>query len=126
MAETARSARATPSGMILSGQGLSRISCLVCEHTGLLTADFLLRLGLDRHDEVLDLQHRMRCRGCGVRGRALIWVRWTAARAVKSSPGSRRLRRRPPPGYRTAEGIPTREDHSDRRHHAVTIPLDIP
>jgi hypothetical protein len=41
-----------------------QISCLVCEHTGLLTADFLLRLGLDRHDKVLDLQRRMRCRGC--------------------------------------------------------------
>jgi len=56
-----------------------QISCLVCEHTGLLTADFLLPLGLDRHDKVLDLQRRMRCRGCGVRDRALVSVRWTAA-----------------------------------------------
>jgi hypothetical protein len=31
---------------------------------------FCLRLGLDRHDKVLDPQRQMRCRGCGVRGRA--------------------------------------------------------
>jgi hypothetical protein len=55
------------------------VNCVVCDHTGLLPAEFPLRLGLSHHTKLLDLQRRMRCRECGVRGRALVSVRWTAA-----------------------------------------------
>jgi len=59
--------------------GRVQVICIVCDHTGLLPAEFLIRLGLSHHAKLLDLTRRMRCRECGERGRALISVRWTAA-----------------------------------------------
>jgi hypothetical protein len=42
--------------------------------TSLLMPAFLLRLGLSRQAEVLDLKSRVRCRGCGAKGRAVVSV----------------------------------------------------
>jgi ribosomal protein S27E len=46
-----------------------KVDCAACHHVALLTADFLLRLGL---------KERVRCRGCGARGRAVVSVKWRA------------------------------------------------
>ena len=53
-----------------------KVDCAACSHTALLAGDFLLRLGLEPRDKVLDLKGRVRCRGCGVRGRAVVSLRW--------------------------------------------------
>ena len=49
---------------------------LRCSHTALLTPAFLARLGLGPRQKVLDLKDRVRCRGCGVRGRAVVSIKW--------------------------------------------------
>jgi hypothetical protein len=56
-----------------------QVNCIACDHTDLLPVEFLIRLGLPHYAKLLDLTRRMRCRECGVRGRALVSVRWTAA-----------------------------------------------
>ena len=53
-----------------------KIDCAVCSHTAVLAPAFLARLGLEPRRRVLDLKNRVRCRGCGVRGRAVVSVRW--------------------------------------------------
>ena len=53
-----------------------KVDCAACEHTGLLAPAFLSRLGLRPGDKVLDLQDRVRCRNCDVRGRAVVSIRW--------------------------------------------------
>jgi hypothetical protein len=61
------------------GRGdLVLVNCTACHHVALLTPDFLLRLGLSPEAEakVLDLKGRVRCRGCGARGRAVVSIRW--------------------------------------------------
>ena len=59
------------------GQGdFVKIDCAACHHVALLTADALLKLGLSTAVKVLDLKTRVRCRGCGAKGRALVSVRW--------------------------------------------------
>jgi len=59
------------------GRGdLVQVDCAACHHVALLTPDFLLRLGLSPQAKVLDLKGRVRCRGCGAKGRALVSVRW--------------------------------------------------
>jgi hypothetical protein len=45
--------------------------------TTLFTPDFLLRLGLSPQAKVLDLKSRVRCRGCGAKGRAVVSVKWS-------------------------------------------------
>ena len=55
---------------------LVKVDCAGCSHTALLTPAFLARLGLDRRVRVLDLKNRVRCRGCGVRGRAVVSIKW--------------------------------------------------
>jgi len=49
---------------------------LRCSHMALLTTAFLARLGLEPRHRVLDLKDRVRCRGCGVRGRAVVSIKW--------------------------------------------------
>jgi hypothetical protein len=49
---------------------------LRCLHTALLAPAFLSRLGLSPRHKVLDLQDRVRFRGCGVRGRAVVSIKW--------------------------------------------------
>jgi hypothetical protein len=53
-----------------------KIDCAACGHTALLTPAFLARLGLEPRHRVLDLKDRLRCRGCGVRGRAVVSIKW--------------------------------------------------
>jgi len=49
---------------------------LRCSHTALLTPASLAQLGLEPTHRVLDLKDRFRCRRCGVRGRAVVSVKW--------------------------------------------------
>jgi ribosomal protein S27E len=53
-----------------------KIDCTGCSHTALLTSEFLAHLGLESRQRVLDLRDRVRCRGCGVRGRAVVSIKW--------------------------------------------------
>ena len=62
------------------GQGeFVKVDCAACQHVALLTPEFLLRLGLSPQTKVLDLKERVRCRGCGVRGRAVVSIRGRGA-----------------------------------------------
>ena len=59
------------------GRGdLVQVNSAACHHVALLTPDFLLRLGLSPEAKVLDLKGRVRCRGCGARGRAVVSIKW--------------------------------------------------
>jgi hypothetical protein len=61
------------------GRGdLVKVDCAACQHIALLTPEALLRLGLRPSVKVLDLKGRLRCRGCGRKGRALVSVKWRA------------------------------------------------
>jgi hypothetical protein len=53
-----------------------KIDCAKCSHTALLTPASLARLGLEPRHKVLDLKDRVRCRGCGIRGRAVVSIKW--------------------------------------------------
>jgi hypothetical protein len=53
-----------------------KVDCSACSHTALLAPAFLARLGLAPRQRVLDLKDRVRCRGCGLRGRAVVSVKW--------------------------------------------------
>ena len=53
-----------------------KVDCAVCEHTALLTPAFLSRPGLSPRSKVLDLQNRVRCRNCDVRGQAVVSIKW--------------------------------------------------
>ena len=53
-----------------------KVDCAACHHIALLTPDFPLKLGLSPGAKVLDLMGRVRCRGCGARGRAVVSVKW--------------------------------------------------
>jgi len=53
-----------------------KVDCAACSHTALLTQAFLARLGLEPRHRVLDLKDRVRCRGCGRRGSAVVSVKW--------------------------------------------------
>jgi hypothetical protein len=53
-----------------------KVDCAACRHVALLTPDFLLRLGLSPAAKVLDLNGRVRCRGCGAKGRAVVSIKW--------------------------------------------------
>jgi hypothetical protein len=62
----------------LSPGDFVKIDCAGCDHTALLSRDVLSRrLGLGGRMKVLDLKDRVRCRRCGVRGRAVISIRWS-------------------------------------------------
>jgi hypothetical protein len=59
------------------GRGdLVQIDCAACHHVALLRPEFLLRPGLSPQAKVLDLKGRVRCRGCGARGRAAVSIKW--------------------------------------------------
>jgi hypothetical protein len=55
---------------------LVKVDCAACSHTALLSTAFLSRLGLDPRDKVLDLKNRVRCRSCGLRGHAVVSIKW--------------------------------------------------
>jgi len=52
-----------------------KVDCAACHHVALLTPEFLLRLGVNPWAKVLDLKERVRCRGCGASGRAVVSIR---------------------------------------------------
>jgi hypothetical protein len=59
------------------GRGdLVKVECAACNHVALLTPEFLLRLGLILQAKVVDLKTRVRCRGCGAKGRAVVSIKW--------------------------------------------------
>src|SRR5882724_8501020 len=68
-----------------------QVDCAACRHVALLTPDFLLRLGLSPQAKVPDLKSRVRCRGWGARGRAVVSVKWgdsaVEARPKRVAPG---------------------------------------
>ena len=53
-----------------------KVDCAVCHQVALLTPKALLRVGLSSAAKVLDLNVRLRCRGCGRKGRAVVSIRW--------------------------------------------------
>jgi ribosomal protein S27E len=55
---------------------LVKVDCAACHHVALLTPEFLHQLGLSPQAKVLDLKTRVRCRGCGAKGRAVVSVKW--------------------------------------------------
>jgi hypothetical protein len=57
---------------------LVQVDCAACHPVALLTPEALLRLGLSAAAKVLDLKARLRCRGCGRKGRAVVSIRWKA------------------------------------------------
>jgi len=60
------------------GRGdLVNVDCAGCHHVVLLTPEFLPRFGLSPQAKVLDLNWRVRCRGCGERGRGVVSIKWT-------------------------------------------------
>jgi ribosomal protein S27E len=63
-------------GMRMRRGDLVRVDCAACHHVAVLTPAFLLRLGLSPQAKVLDLKSRVRCRGCGAKGRAVVLVKW--------------------------------------------------
>ena len=53
-----------------------KVDCAACQHVALLAPEFLVRLGLSPQTKVLDLKERVRCRGCGKKGRAVVSIKW--------------------------------------------------
>jgi predicted Fe-S protein YdhL (DUF1289 family) len=41
-----------------------------------LTPEVLIKAGLSPAVKVLDLKERLRCRGCGRKGRAVVSIKW--------------------------------------------------
>jgi hypothetical protein len=59
------------------GQGdFVKVDCAGCDHIALLTPEALLRAGLRPTAKVLDLKGRLRCRGRGRKGRAVVSIKW--------------------------------------------------
>ena len=52
------------------------VDCAACSHTALLALAFLDPLGRSPRHKVLDLKDRVRCRGCGARGWAVVSIKW--------------------------------------------------
>jgi len=59
----------------LGPSDLVKVEC-GCGHSDLLTGQMLATAGMKPYERVLDLQRRLRCRECDVRGRELVSVRW--------------------------------------------------
>jgi hypothetical protein len=58
-----------------------KVDCVACHRVALLTPrGALLRQGLRPVAKVLDLKGRLRCRGCGRKGRAVVSVKWRGQR----------------------------------------------
>jgi hypothetical protein len=59
------------------GQGdFATVDCAACHPVALLAPEFRLQLGRSPQTKVLDLKERVRCRGCGKRGRAVVSIKW--------------------------------------------------
>ena len=53
-----------------------KVDCPACHHVALLPPEALLRAGPSTGAKILDLKGRLRCRGCGAKGRAVVSVKW--------------------------------------------------
>jgi ribosomal protein S27E len=53
-----------------------KVDCAACHQIALLTPEAPLRAGPSAAAKVLDLKGRLRCRGCGRKGRAVVSVKW--------------------------------------------------
>ena len=53
-----------------------KVDCAACHNVALLTPGALMRMGLSPAAKVLDLKARLRCRGCGRKGRAVVSIEW--------------------------------------------------
>jgi ribosomal protein S27E len=53
-----------------------KVDCPACHHVALLSPEALLKVGLRPAAKVLDLKGRLRCRGCGRKGRAVVSIKW--------------------------------------------------
>jgi hypothetical protein len=53
-----------------------KVDCPACHHVALLTPESLLRVGLSPTAKVLDLKGRLRCKGSGRKGRAVVSIEW--------------------------------------------------
>jgi hypothetical protein len=53
-----------------------KVYCAALPPRALLTREALLRAGLIPATKVLDLKARLRCRGCGRKGRAVVSIKW--------------------------------------------------
>jgi len=55
---------------------LVKVDCAARHHVALLTPEVPTRAGPSPVTKVLDLKDRLRRRGCGRKGRALVSIRW--------------------------------------------------
>jgi hypothetical protein len=73
------------------GQGdFVKVDCAACQHVALLKPEVLLRVGLSPTAKVLDLKGRLRCRGCGRKGRAVVSIKWRGRARSGSDPDPKR------------------------------------
>lgn len=56
---------------------LVEIEC-ICGHSELLTATMLASAGVKPFQTILDLQHKLRCRECDVRGKVVFSIQWAS------------------------------------------------
>jgi hypothetical protein len=53
------------------------VDCAACHHVALLTPEALMKARIEAPAaKVLDLKGRLRCRGCGRKGRAVVSIKW--------------------------------------------------
>jgi hypothetical protein len=52
-----------------------KVDCVARHHVALLPPEALLRAGPSPAAKVLDLKGRLRCRGCGRKGRAVVSIK---------------------------------------------------
>ena len=60
------------------------VECHSCNTVGLLSGRFLLSLGFPPYTSIKNLQRHTRCRGCGVRGKGDISIRWGKEAALEA------------------------------------------
>jgi ribosomal protein S27E len=61
------------------GQGdFVKVDCAACHHVALLAPDSSCGSGSTPQPKVLDLKGRVRCQGCGKRGRAMVSIQVAA------------------------------------------------
>lgn len=57
----------------------AQVRCIVCDHDELIPKSSLLQgVRLLPSTLILDLEPRLRCRQCDVRGKAIVSIRWAA------------------------------------------------
>ena len=62
----------------LMGGRTLKVYCAALPSRALLTREALMKMGLSPAAKVLDIEGRLRCRGCGRKGRAVVSIKWRA------------------------------------------------